>query len=267
MEYTCLAGGDNAVMLLYGLSGSPLEIIYLATRLNAEGYAVEIPHIPGYEHSSSGEIIKPYECWINDALEHFLEMKKKYKSVSMGGLSCGAVICLNIAEQVGNELSAIMLLSTTLFVDGWHIPWYQVFVPLLYFSPLRHRLYFKEREPFGIKNLERRAIASKAMTENSVSITGGSSISLFKIYQARQLNKITIKDLSLVTCPTLIIHSAEDETASLKNMDQVLANISSPVVKQLILQDSYHIITVDNEKENVVRSCIDFLKQISLEAA
>ncbi len=265
MECIHLAGGDNAVMLLYGLSGSPLEIIYLATKLNAEGYSVEIPHIQGYEYSAQGEIMKPYESWINDALDHFHEMKKKYKSVSIGGLSCGAVICLRLAELVSNELAALILLSTTLYIDGWSIPWYQIFIPLLYFSPLRYRLCFKENEPFGIKNLERRAMASKGMVDNSVSITGGSTISLFKIYQARQLNQLVIKNLSLVTCPTLIIHAEEDDTASLKNMERVLSNISSPFVKQLTLQDSYHIITVDNEKEKVVHSCVDFLKQALVE--
>ncbi|WP_045096310.1 alpha/beta hydrolase [Legionella fallonii] len=265
MDHIHLNGGEHAVMLLYGLSGSPLEIIYLATKLNEEGYSVEIPHIPGYEHSVQGEIIKPHEFWVNSAIDYFHQMKRKYKSVSIGGLSAGAVLCLRLAELVGNEVSALILLSTTLYTDGWSIPWYQVFLPLLYFSPFRYKLSFKESEPFGIKNLERRAIASKGMTENAVSITGGSAISLFKLYQARQLNHLVIKNLSLITCPTLVIHAVEDDTASLKNMELVLANISSPFVKQLTLQDSYHIITVDNEKEKVVQSCIDFLQQALLD--
>ena len=88
-----------------------------------------------------------------------------------------------------------------------------------------------------------------------------SEISLFKIYQARRLNKIIIKNLHKVTCPILIIHAREDDTASLKNMDVIVANINSREIEKLILEDSYHIITVDNERDKVINSCICFLKK------
>ncbi len=262
MKDIILKGGDHAVLLLYGLGGSPLEVISLATQLNQEGYAIEIPSIQGYEHAGqAGEIFRPYETWIDQVIKYFYEMRKRYEKISIGGLSLGSAVSLRMAEILGDQVESLLLLSTTLYIDGWTIPWYQMFIPVIYFSPWRRKVFFSESEPYGIKNPERRAIAAKGMKENAVSITGGAKISLFKIYQARRLNKIIIKNLHKVTCPILIIHAREDDTASLKNMDVIVANINSREIEKLILEDSYHIITVDNERDKVINSCICFLKK------
>jgi len=262
MKNIILKGGDHAVLLFYGLGGSPLEVISLATRLNQEGYAVEIPSIQGYEHAGkTGEIFKPYETWIDQAVNYFHEMKKRYQKISIGGLSLGSSVSLRLAEILGDQVESLLLLSTTLYIDGWSIPWYQMFIPVIYFSPWRRKIFFSESEPYGIKNPERRQLASQGMKENGVSITGGAKISLFKIYQARQLNKIIIKNLNKIICPVLIIHAREDDTASLKNMEVIGSKISAGEIEKLILEDSYHIITVDNEREKVMDACIKFLKK------
>ncbi|WP_043873565.1 hypothetical protein [Legionella massiliensis] len=71
MEPIYLKGNEHAVMLLYGLNGSPLEIIYLATKLNAAGFTVEIPHIQGYAYQAGQEIFNSSERWIEQAMEHY----------------------------------------------------------------------------------------------------------------------------------------------------------------------------------------------------
>ncbi|WP_043873564.1 alpha/beta hydrolase [Legionella massiliensis] len=74
------------------------------------------------------------------------------------------------------------------------------------------------------------------------------------------MNHLTLKNLSLVSCPTLIIHAKEDDTASLRNADIIQEKISSTSIEKLFLENSYHIITVDNEREIVVKACVDFLE-------
>ncbi len=43
----------------------------------------------------------------------------------------------------------------------------------------------------------------------------------------------------------------------------VESRISSPIKKKIILHDSYHIITLDNEKEKVAAETVDFFNQHS----
>ncbi|CDZ76614.1 Polyketide synthase PksN [Legionella massiliensis] len=258
-DYIYLEGGENAVLLFYGLNGSPLEVLDLAKNLNEAGYSVEIPLIEGYHYDVKKKIFNRSESWIRDALGIFYSMNSRYKSVALCGLSLGAVVALRLAELLQNKPSALLLLSTALFTDGWSTDWKRSLIPLVYYSPLRYRLSLPETEPFGIKNLERRAYSAKLMQEKSVSISGGAQISFYDIYQARRLAKVAVRNLSLVTCPTLIMHAKEDDIASLKNIEVIAGGISSSVVEQTILEDSYHMITVDNEKELVMEQCRDFL--------
>ena len=43
-----LKGGENACLLIHGLTGSPSEMAYLAERLNTAGYTVKAPLLPGH---------------------------------------------------------------------------------------------------------------------------------------------------------------------------------------------------------------------------
>ena len=225
-DYIFLKGGEHAVLLLYGLNGSPLEVLNLAKKLHQNGYSVEIPRIDGYHYDVKKKIFNPSDYWVRDSMTIFRAMKSRYKSVAICGLCTGAVIALRMAELVSDKISALLLLSTSLYYDGWGTNWKRRLIPLIYYSPLRYRLSLPESEPFGIKNPESRTVSAKLLAKRSVSLSGGAQISLYDIYQARRLNNLVVKNLALVTCPTLIMHAKEDDIASLKKTK--FANLYKP---------------------------------------
>jgi carboxylesterase len=57
----------------------------------------------------------------------------------------------------------------------------------------------------------------------------------------------------------LLIHAQEDDTASIANSQLIHDRISSKVKKLVILTDSYHVITADQEREKVAREIQAFL--------
>ncbi len=57
-----IEGGDHAVLLLHGLSSSPLEMRFLARYLNGEGFTICSPVLDGY---SAGTTEQPMEQWID----------------------------------------------------------------------------------------------------------------------------------------------------------------------------------------------------------
>ena len=61
-----------------------------------------------------------------------------------------------------------------------------------------------------------------------------------------------------MTAPALVVHAKEDDVASLKSVELVLENIGSDDVDFVLLRDSYHIVTLDNEKELVANETIRF---------
>jgi carboxylesterase len=121
--------------------------------------------------------------------------------------------------------------------------------------------HYKESEPFGVKNKELRRHIRKAVLSNSVSELGAAHLPAKHLYQSLQLIKDAKKSLEEVSADTLIIHAVDDETASPKNPDLILSHIASETRRVIWLGNSYHMITVDNEREIVANEVINFIKQ------
>lgn len=259
-----LPGGPHAVLALHGLLGNPLEMQFVGKKLQKAGYSVVIPLIPGYGYSSGqGQSYRTTrsERWYEEVLRHFDALKKTHETVSVVGLCIGAVLALRLAIDRGDEVAALSLLATTLAYDGWSIPKYRFLLPLAYYTPARWLYSYSERYPYGLKNENLRAWIAREMTVSDSSAAGASRLSAEGIFQAHRLIKQVRRQLGKVTTPALIVHAEEDDVASPKSADLVESAIASPIKKKVILHNSYHIITLDNEKEVVAAETVDFFNQ------
>jgi carboxylesterase len=194
-------------------------------------------------------------------LERFDELARNYRSVCVSGLCVGAVLALDLAAQRPGQVAALSLLSTTLFYDGWSLPWYQFLAPLAYYSPLRYRYSYRERHPYGVKNESLRKWIAREMSEKTTSIAGASSLPMTAVYQAKKLAHHARRALPTVTAPALVVHAREDDVASVKSARFVVENIGSDDVDFVLLHDSYHIVTLDNEKDLVASETIRFFRE------
>ncbi len=256
-----LVKGEHAVLLIHGLSGTPLEMQYVARMLHRAGYAVSAPHFSGYGYEKGGQT-KEWGEWHKEVVEHFEELKRNYKTVSVCGLCIGAVLALNLAAEKGDEVAGLSLLATTLYFDGWSIPWYRFLLPLGYYTPFRYFYSYREREPYGLKNPQLRAWIAREMTEKSTSAAGSARIPMSGIFETDKLIKTVKRNLPRVTAPALIIHSLEDDTSTVRSADFVEKNIGSRKVRKIFLDDCYHILTLDNQRDVVARETIRFFDEM-----
>lgn len=264
MKQIELSGGEHAVLLIHGLQGVPTEIQALAKRLNKAGYTVRVPHFKGYGYTAgdTARSVTPWRDWRNQVLIELRDLKRQCKTVSIGGLCIGAVLALSVAEEAGEEISGLSLLATTLFYDGWSIPWYRFMLPLGYYTPLRYLYAYKEREPFGLKNEQLRRWVAREMSHKTSSIAGASNLTLPAIHEAELLIKSVKLNLRKVTTPALIIHAVEDDVSTPRSADFVVNHIGSNKVQKILLHNSYHIITMDNERETVADETIKFFNDL-----
>jgi len=130
-------------------------------------------------------------------------------------------------------------------------------LPLIYYTPLRRFYRYKERYPYGLKNETLRKWVVREM-KAATSTTSASGFSAEGLFQTQRLISTVRKTLDKVRCPTLIIHAKDDDVASQRSADLVESRISSAVKKKIILGNSYHVVTLDNEKEVVAAETIDF---------
>jgi carboxylesterase len=66
--------------------------------------------------------------------------------------------------------------------------------------------------------------------------------------------------LPSIKTPALVMHSIEDDVCSVKNAHYIRKRIGGTVDLRL-LDDCYHMITVDQQRDVVVSSSIEFLQQ------
>ena len=176
-------GGEHAVLLLHGLSSSPLELRYLARFLHGEGFTVSVPVLDGY---SSGSPERAMEHWIEAAVREYDRLAAEYPHVSVCGLSIGAVLALALAQRRPG-LRALVLLSLTLSYDGWAVPWYRFLLHLAYYTPMRHLWRYRESEPYGLRNEALRAKIRRTMVRGDLSEVGPATLSLPALREARRL--------------------------------------------------------------------------------
>jgi carboxylesterase len=146
-HFSMAQSADHAVLLLHGLSSSPLELRFLARFLAEEGFVTHTPELRGYSAGTGHETM---ERWIDAAIAEFDRLAARHRHVSVCGLSMGATLAAAVAQR-RPEARALLLLSITLNYDGWAIPWYRFLLDYVYYTPLRSTYRYREQEPFGLR--------------------------------------------------------------------------------------------------------------------
>jgi len=251
--------GNNGslVILIHGLTGTPHEMQFQAHALNRNGYTVICPRLAN--HGQPLAVLKntKWQEFYLTAKETFLNNKKNYHQVFISGLSMGALLALLLAEEFPGEVNGVSCLSPTLFYDGWNTPWYRCFLPLVYLTPLKHCFYFKEDPPYGIKNEAVRRRVHRYYSQASlddidnIGQYGYPYFPVTLLHQLELLVKYLNRRLKNIDTPVQLIQARDDDMTSIKNSQFIYNRIASPTKEVVLLEDSYHVITADQQREQV----------------
>lgn len=252
--------GEHAVILLHGLCGSALELGSVQKALRSNGFAVFAPSIPDYSADAltRPDVTPDWRDWCTYVEGEIARLKNEFDSVSICGLSMGATLALALAAR-NPTLSSIVLLSPVLYYDGWSVPWYHGLLAVACRLGFRNWTY-KECDPYGIKNPAMRKRVANALKKDGIAAVGAAELPARQLLAAQRLMRHVRAHLRLVRSRTLVIHSVDDETASPRGAEAIMAHIGAPSRRVIWLGDCYHIITVDNEREIVTNEAAQFLR-------
>ena len=256
--------GNGAVLLLHGLYGTPQQLQYIGRKLNVVGgYSVHIPNIQGYSvfDEPVPKQTATWQNWLEQVQAQFDGLKREHEQVSVAGLCIGANLCLELAALRSPEIHALCLYSAPLRYDGWNVTWMRWFKYLGYYSPLRFMMSLAERPPYGLKDERIRQWVATQMEKRGSSAIGSSRSPLTGVVESERLMKDVRGKLHKVTAPTLIMHAVEDDLASPRNADIIERTVSAQQVRKVLLENCYHIITMDFEKERVAQETLAFIGQ------
>ena len=252
------ASKDSITILLPGLNGGGLELGQLPSFLNSNGFNTVLPEIKGYLYGSPAD---HYETWLSQVHNCIDELKDQYRKINLAGISMGSTLALAVATQ-RDDVASIALLSPVLRYDGWSVPWYRFLLDVAYNLGIRNWEY-SEREPFGVKNADLRRRIREKFKSQELSEVGASLITARHLHEAKGLMSYTTKNLDTITSRLLLIQSVEDDTTSIWSAEKILANVKSDLRRTIWLGNSYHIITIDNEREIVLNETLRFFARVA----
>jgi carboxylesterase len=244
---------NSITILLPGLNGGGLELGQLPGFLGSNGFKTLIPKINGYLYGSEPD---SFEDWVSQVHNAIDEIKDEYKTINLAGISMGSTLALAVASQ-RSDISSIALLSPVLRYDGWSVPWYRFLLDIAYKFGVRNWKY-SEREPFGIKNPDLRRRIRDKFKANELSEVGAPLITARHLHEAKGLMSYVIKNLDAISSRLLIVQSVEDDTCTVWSAEKILSDAKSDLRRVIWLGNSYHIVTIDNEREVVLNEVLRF---------
>ena len=178
----------------------------------------------------------------------------------VGGLSIGAILALRLAALQPDRVHGIACFAPTLWYDGWTVPKHQFLLRWFWFLPPAKRYSFTEREPFGVKDERMRAFVMKSIGGGDTAI-GGHPSSM----PCRSINFGSSSTTSSRGSRGSGGPSSSPMRATMISRASRTPSISRStwgLVEVLVLDDSYHIVTIDRQWKVLVDHAIRFAQAI-----
>ncbi len=246
-------GDGLSALLVHGLSGTPYEMRYLGERLAAAGIRVRGVRLAGHAGAPEELGQTTHENWYESVVQGFEELRHYGQPNIVIGLSAGAVLAARLAAEQRDAISGLVMLSPAFF-----LPFYVTagLKAMKLMGSLSRRIYLQ-------------AESGSDIHDHSAQLVHPSShlMPLSAPIELLELSAIVRQKLSGVTQPTLIVHSQLDHTCPCdRNVNYLMEHLGSPQKRAVVLKESFHVITVDSEKERVAKEVTDFALQFPVEA-
>lgn len=258
-------GGRVGVLLIHGLGGTPREMRYVAQTLARDGYTVYCCQLAG--HCSTPEELRrsTWQEWYASVEAAHDRLLRHCDSVVVGGLSMGAMLAMHLAHQHAESVSGMLLYAPSFKLNGWAMPWYAALLRLARPASLHVEFDLPEREPFGIKDDRMRAFVLSGMQSGTSGEAGSFSTPLRSFANMNALVATVRKNLGSIRQPALVVHPRNDDMANIDNAFYAQRHLGG-IVECLVLDDSYHIVTLDQQRHLVAERSAQFVASLESSA-
>jgi carboxylesterase len=231
-------GGEIGTVLCHGLTGMPGSMRPLGEALAAQGLTVRIPRLPGHGTRWQDANAVTWQDWYATLEAAFDEVRSRCQHTFVMGLSMGGTLVLRLAEQRGADVAGVVAVNASLFTlrkDAKLLPLLRRIVPAL--------------PPVG-NDIKKPGVIEPAYSKLPVKAA----------YQLSELWKLTNADLAKVSQPLLVLTSRDDHIVEPANSDRLMQGAGSTDKRQVILEDSFHVATMDNDLPRIIDESLRFVR-------
>ncbi len=259
----------RALILIHGLTGTPNEMRFLAWFFNAQGYTVSCPRLANHGQPLPVLRSTPWEKFYATVRDAYGAVRQDHQQVYVSGLSMGALLALLLADEFPEAIAGVSCLSPTLFYDGWNVPWYNILLNLAPMTGLQDFFYFKEEPPYGLKNerirdrVHQYYAAASLQDMHDVDRFGYPYFPVRLLSELRRLVRHLQPRLGSIHSPCQVIQARHDDVSSVRNAVLIYDRVASTRKEIVYLEDSYHVITADQERGKVANHMLEFFSHES----
>jgi carboxylesterase len=244
-----LPGSGVSALLVHGLTGTPYEMRYLGEQLAAGGVRVLGVKLAGHAGTPEELGATTHQNWYESVVIGCERLRTYGDPIVVVGLSMGGVLATRLAVDQGEALSAVVLLSPAFFLPYWQRA---ALAAIRKLGPLTGMIYLRSSAGADIHDAAARQIHPSARI-----------MPLSAALSLCELSAIVRPRVSRLMQPTMLMHSRADHTCPFdKNVEFLMANLGSVRKRLVALEESYHVITVDTEKERVAAEVTGFIREL-----
>ena len=256
------AGGRVGFLLVHGLGGTPVELRFVAQGLARAGFTVYCCQLAGHCASVEDLRLSTWRQWYASVEAAHDRLKPHCDIIIAGGLSMGGVLAMHLAHNRPESVHGLALYAPTLWLNGWAMPWYARILRYVRPTPIKIEMNLPENEPYGIKDERIRAFVVKSMLSADSAEAGVFTTPLRAFANFNSLVAVVKRQLSSIKTPALILHPRHDDIADIDNAYYLQRKLGG-LVDMVVLDDSYHIITLDRQRMVVVDRSVEFAHAVA----
>ncbi|MBI4943086.1 MAG: alpha/beta fold hydrolase [Actinobacteria bacterium] len=234
-------GGRVGVVLCHGFTGTPQSLRDWGVALAAAGYTVRLPLLPGHGTRWQDMNTTTWADWYGAVDAAFTELRASCDQVFVMGLSMGGGLALRLAEEHGDDVAGVVVVNPSVAGTDWRmtylLPWLRHVVPAF------------------------PGVASDIKKSGPVELAYDRS-PLHAAYSLTRLWQVVAADLPKVTQPLVVLRSAEDHIVPAASGELVMAKAGSTDKTEIVLHDSYHVATLDNDADLIVKTSLAFVERV-----
>jgi carboxylesterase len=203
------------------------------------GFTVRCPLLPGHGTNWQDMNRTTWSDWYDCVRKELLELLARCDSVFVFGQSMGGTLALRLAQEFGERISGLVLVNPSVMTLRRGAKLLPVLSKLL---------------P-SVKGLGG-DIAKTGVSEGAygrVPVRAAASLS--------KLWRLVRKDLGEITQPMLLLHSKVDHVVEPVNSRIIIENVASRFVTEIVLENSYHVATLDNDAPLIFKQSVEFVIQ------
>ncbi len=240
--------GDRArtgVAVVHGFTGNPLSTTPTAQALNAAGFTVSVPRLPGHGTTARDMAKTRYADWRAEVDRTVDELLTTCDKVVLVGLSMGGTLTLDVTSSRSDVAGAVVINAALLDRD-------EVVAKL---APiLQHIIPMIPRDLAGLPTGD---IAKADEDEHAYGMVPAKAAQSL----TSQLGRIR-GQLGNLTQPILVAWSPQDHTVPPKNSEALLGMLGSDDVTPLRLERSFHVATLDYDRPKLEAAIIAHVEKI-----